>query len=168
MITLPNAALLLAILATALMAGLFYSYSCSVNPGLAKLPDAEYLRAMQSINRAILNPAFFGAFFGALVLLPLSAWLNYSNPVPARFWLLLAASVLYGFGLFGVTVLANVPLNEMLDRFDTGSASAAEIAAKRAAFEVPWNSWHRVRTIAVVASLVCVAAASMFPAGQEQ
>ncbi len=31
------------ILAAGLMAGLFYAYSCSVNPGLQRLSDAGYL-----------------------------------------------------------------------------------------------------------------------------
>ena len=43
----------------ALIAGLFYSFSVSVNPGLHKLSDSEYIKATKSINRAILNPFFF-------------------------------------------------------------------------------------------------------------
>lgn len=151
--TLPNITLALAVLTTALMAGLFYSYSCSVNPGLAKLPDSEYLAAMQSINRAILNPAFFAAFFGALVLLPLAAWLNY-NPLNVwRFRLLAVAALLYAAGLFGVTVFGNVPLNEMLDKFDVANASATDISVMRQKFEQPWNRYHAMRTYAVLASL---------------
>jgi len=46
----------------ALMAGVFYAYSCSVNPGLNKLQASDYLRTMQVINRAILNPFFLLPF----------------------------------------------------------------------------------------------------------
>lgn len=70
---------------TALVAGLFYAYSCSVSPGLGRLPDAGYLSAMQSINRAIQNPVFFISFLGCLILLPLSTYLHYSSPVTLRF-----------------------------------------------------------------------------------
>ncbi len=60
---------------TALIAGLFYAYSCSVVLGLGKLSDAEYLKAMQNINREILNPVFFMmSFMGTAILLPVSAF----------------------------------------------------------------------------------------------
>lgn len=159
MFNFQNISLFLAALATALAAGLFYSYSCSVNPGLARLGDREYLMAMQHINRAILNPVFCASFLGALVLLPLSAWLNYTTPVPVRFWLLAGAAVVYAVGLCGVTMFGNVPLNEMLDGFAIENASAADLAAKRLAFEGSWNSWHLIRTVSGVMSLALILAA---------
>lgn len=140
-------------LSTALMAGLFYSYSCSVNPGLSKLSDADYLTAMQSINRAILNPAFYMVFFGAVILLPLNTYLNY-DLYTNRFWLSLSASVVYILGLVGVTILGNVPLNEMLDKFMILDASVEEIKEMRKNFELSWNRFHLIRTIAVVLSLI--------------
>lgn len=151
--TLPNISLCLALLVVALMAGLFYGYSCSVNPGLGKLADAEYLQAMRAINKAILNPGFFAAFFGALILLPMAAYFNY-YPQSWRFKLLVAASVVYAAGLFGVTVFGNVPLNEMLDKFDTANALSTEITTMRQRFEQPWNHYHAIRTVAVFVSLL--------------
>jgi uncharacterized membrane protein len=53
-----KATLLIAVILTGLIAGLFFAYACSVNLGLTRLADAEYLKAMQSINGAILNPWF--------------------------------------------------------------------------------------------------------------
>lgn len=64
---------------TALIAGLFYAYSCSVNIGLAKLPDSQYIAAMQSINREIQNPAFFLSFIGTLLMLPISTFFQYKD-----------------------------------------------------------------------------------------
>ena len=141
---------------TALMAGLFYAYSCSVVPGLGRLADAEYLAAMQSINRAILNPVFFIAFMGTPLLLPLITWMHYSQPVSLRFWLLLAATAVYLTGVVGVTALGNIPLNDMLDSAALQTASAEEIRALRTAFELPWNSWNLVRTWAAAVALVLV------------
>ena len=113
----------------------------------------EYLTAMQSINRAILNPLFYISFFGALVLLPLNAYLQF-HPHSIKFMLLAGAAALYIIGLFGVTVAGNVPLNNMLDGVDLGSVSADKLAFIRKAFENPWNQWHAVRTVAVFLSLV--------------
>ncbi|GAB2560531.1 anthrone oxygenase family protein [Spirosoma areae] len=148
---------------TALMAGLFYAYSCSVNPGLHRLPDAAYLAAMQSINRAILNPVFFIGFLGTALLLPLSVWVHYGQPVSVRFWLLLGATVVYVGGVLGVTMLGNVPLNEALDAFDLQTASVAGITTQRTAFEVPWNKLNTVRTVASVVALILVIAACLSP-----
>ena len=51
--------LVLATLATGLVAGVFYAYAISVNLGLAVQPDASYVDTMQAINARIQNPMFF-------------------------------------------------------------------------------------------------------------
>lgn len=140
--------------ATALVTGLFYAYSCSVNPGLHQLSDREYLTAMQSINRAILNPVFFASFIGTLFLLPFSSWMHYSKTLSPEFILLLIASLLYAIGVFGVTIAYNVPLNEMLDKIQLTSATAKEITAHRSIFEGRWNFFHQIRTLACIGSLL--------------
>ena len=109
---------------SALITGLFYAYSCSVNIGLSRLTDTEYLRAMQSINRAILDPWFFASFIGTLILLPVCTWITYRSEASSiTFYLLLAATLIYVIAAFGVTILRNVPLNDMLDKFDIGVAT---------------------------------------------
>ncbi|WP_207513781.1 anthrone oxygenase family protein [Longitalea luteola] len=154
--TFANIALLITAFTTALIAGLFYAYSCSVNAGLGKLPDAGYLAAMQSINREILNPLFYMSFMGTLLLLPLSAWLQYSHPAPMRFYLLLAATLVYAIGTFGVTIMGNVPLNNALDGFNIQAASPELISQQRSLFEKPWNQLHSIRTIANAIALILV------------
>ena len=134
---------------TGLIAGLFYSYSCSVNLGLSKLSDLEYLKAMKSINKEILNPWFFLSFMGSFVVVPLTTWLYYqSNGHDATFYLLLGASIVYVLGVFGLTVAGNVPLNNSLDRLELGRVTQQEIKAKRLDFEIPWNRFHLTRTLA--------------------
>jgi len=140
---------------SALITGLFYAYSCSVNKGLGRLADAEYLRAMQSINRAILNPWFFASFLGTLILLPVCAWLIYKNETGSiAFYFLLVSALLYFFGVFGVTIFGNVPINDILDKFDLGSATIPEIKVQRIEVEKPWNRFHLIRTIASLFSLL--------------
>jgi len=135
----------------ALIAGLFYSYSVSVNPGLGKLTDAEYLRAMQSINRVILNPLFFVSFMGTVIMLPVSTWLSYRQEgVGASFYFILAATIIYIIGVFGVTAGGNVPLNNMLDKADLATINLADL---RKSFEASWNRFHTIRTVANIISL---------------
>ncbi|ACT96463.1 anthrone oxygenase family protein [Dyadobacter fermentans] len=156
-----NLFLLATALTSGLIAGLFYSYSCSVNPGLGALPDAGYLSAMQSINRAILNPVFFFSFMGTLLLLPLSTYQHLGTGT--RFYLLLGATLVYVIGTFGVTAAGNVPLNELLSKMNLTGASTDELAAHRLRFEMPWNRLHAIRTYASVLSFVLVLLACLTP-----
>ena len=152
--TAANIVLLITTTSTGLIAGLLYSYSCSVNLGLGRLPDTEYINAMQSINRAIQNPLFFSSFMGTLILLPISAYMHYGQPSSNRFLLLLIATVIYVTAVFGVTMFGNVPLNNALDAVNIKLASLEEIAKQRAKFEIPWNRLHGVRTIASLVAFV--------------
>lgn len=146
--------LILTTISISLITGLWYAYSCSVNIGLHRLSDDQYLAAMQSINRAILNPVFFSTFLGTLILLPLCTWLCFERLTTAQWLLMLIASLLYIGGVFGVTIFGNVPLNESLDKFNLGVASASEIKIQRLKFEIPWNRLHTIRTAASFISLV--------------
>lgn len=162
MISFTNIVLVLAGTTTALMAGLFYTWSCSVNLGLAKLSDEGYLTAMQEINRAILNPVFFAGFLGALILLPLSAYLHYGH---VKFWLLVAAALCYIVGTFGVTIFGNVPLNNALDGFDLKSATAEAMRAHRVGFEATWNSLNTIRAVTATMAIILVIIACLYPDG---
>ncbi|KAA9346748.1 anthrone oxygenase family protein [Larkinella humicola] len=146
--------LVLAGTSTSLMAGVFYAFSCAVNLGLGRLADVAYLTGFQSINRAIQNPVFFISFFGAPLFLLLSAWQQYSPSASLRFWLLLAAAVVYLAGALGVTVFGNIPLNTQLESVDLLSASPDELARIRVRFEGPWNRLNTVRTLASTLAVV--------------
>ena len=152
MLSTQNVLSFFAVLLTGLLAGLFYGYACSVNIGLGRLDDAEYLRAMQSINEGISNPVFFLSFFGALVLLPFASWMNYTSAPTAAFYLLLSATIIYVIGVFGVTVAGNVPLNEALAHFTIDGASPQDLLVQREKFESAWNRYHTIRTVASVLS----------------
>lgn len=164
MLSISHIVLIVTAVMTALISGLFYAWSCSVVPGLARVSDSTYLEAMQQINRAILNPVFFLSFIGTALLLPLSTWLHYGPELNARFWLLLLASVVYLAGTFGVTMFGNVPLNDALDAFNLSSASVQELAAQRARFEGPWNNLNIIRTIAGAGALILIILACLSPA----
>jgi uncharacterized membrane protein len=153
---LPVIVLVLTATMTALVAGLFYSWSCSVIPGLSRLSDKSYIASMQSINKAILNPVFFVSFVGTLVLLPISTYQFYVRPLSIQFWLLAIATLIYIIGVFGVTVFGNVPLNDQLAAFNLSSARAKEIAAHRLQFEAAWNNFNTLRAISAVSVLVLV------------
>ncbi|MBP6732339.1 MAG: DUF1772 domain-containing protein [Chitinophagales bacterium] len=152
--TLKLASLIITILFSGLIAGLFFGYACSVNPGLHYLLDKEYVKAMQSINIQIQNFYFFLPFMGLLVLFPLSTWFIYKQGNSADFYLWMAAAMLYFVGVMGVTMAGNVPLNNQLAAVDLNSISAEALAQARTGFESNWGKYHLWRTAASVISFL--------------
>lgn len=165
--TVSTILLVIAALTTGLIAGLFSAWSYAVSPGLARVQNVEFIASMQAMNRAILNPVFLSCFLGTALLLPLDVYLQYRSSLPARFWLLLAAAVLYIVGVIGITMGGNVPLNEALDAFRLEAASPEEIARQREAFEGPWNRLNTLRTVASLLAFVLTVVACVMPGEQE-
>jgi len=147
------------VILTGLSAGLFYAWLVSVIPGTRKVSGSTYLETMQSINRAILNPLFFLIFFGSLIFLGISSVMEFQQKSPA-FWLLLASSITYLLGTFGVTVMGNVPLNNQLDVLKLAELSPEKISEFRKYYESNWNRLHLMRTIFSVLSFVLAAGAA--------
>lgn len=149
-----NIILVVTAVLTALVAGLFFAWSVSITLGLLRVSDSEYVSVMQSTNRAIQNPLFFAAFFGAQIFLFVSLFFFYGQS--SRFWLLLAATVFYTVGVMGVTIFGNVPMNNSLDRFDLKSATQEEISTHRKNYEGRWNALNNVRTISSTIAIILV------------
>jgi uncharacterized membrane protein len=152
--TLKSFTLYLAVLLTGLSAGLFFAWAVSVIPGTQRISDAGYLESMQSINRAILNPAFYLIFLGPIVTLGLSTFQHRSGS--PSFWLLLVATALYLVGTFGITVFGNVPLNDQLELVDLSRLTTEESNSFRLSYEQDWNRLHRLRTLAAVTAFGAV------------
>ncbi|MGW8972503.1 anthrone oxygenase family protein [Streptomyces platensis] len=141
---LQTATLLVATLGAGLMAGLFAAFAYAVMPGLARSADRTFVQAMQHINRAILNGWFLVPFLLPIPLLVLATVLAWNGHGRVALPWVVAALVLYLAG-FLVTSGVNVPLNNALDKADTGDDSRAEAA--RAAFEGRWVTFNTVRAL---------------------
>lgn len=151
--TLENTAIIALVLLTGLSAGLCFTWTNAVTPGIGRLDDLGYLQSFQQMNRTILNPVFFVVFFGPFFLNLSSIYLFKSNP-GHLLWLLILAGILYFFGVLVVTVFGNVPLNGMLDKTDLGIASIDELRQLREKFEVKWNRLHSIRTFTSIISFL--------------
>ena len=155
MSTVGKSLLTLATTSVGLTAGVFFDWQVTVMPGLAELPDAEFIAAFQALDRAIVNPLFIGgAFIGGAACLVAATVAHRHEPAPFR--LLAAASAAYLLGVVGVTMAGNVPLNKKLAQISVGTATSAEMAAARSDFAGPWNGLHLLRTGAAVGSLMLV------------
>jgi uncharacterized membrane protein len=86
---------LVSALGCGLMAGVFFAFSAFVRHALARLPAAQGIAAMQSINVAAINPMFMVAFLGTAVactLWAVSSLLRWHQPDASY---LLTGSLLY-------------------------------------------------------------------------
>ncbi|MFF4013537.1 DUF1772 domain-containing protein [Streptomyces sp. NPDC001843] len=146
----------LGVLATGLVAGVFCGFSTFVMRGLAALPPAQGVAAMNAINVAAVAPAFMILFLGSAVLCAVIAVVTFVLwPNDGKVELLLG-SALYLFGAFGLTVVANVPRNETLQRLDPGTAEAA---AYWPAYIREWTFWNHLRAVASAAAALVYALA---------
>jgi uncharacterized membrane protein len=137
--------LILGILFTGLTAGLCFTWSNAVTPGIGRLDNISFLKAFQAMNRAIINASFMIVFFGPVIFLFLNTYLFRNNGI--SFWLFLAAAILFFVGIGLVTIFGNVPLNEILDASNLETRSEIELQELRNKFEQPWNRWHTIRTL---------------------
>ncbi len=138
-----------ALLGSALVGGIFFAFSSFIMKALARVPSAEGVTAMQSINVAVLNPSFLGAFLGTAVLsliaggLALAGW---GRPSASFF---LGGAIFYLVGTILVTVLGNVPLNDRLAAVSATDPGAGEVWER---YLGRWTVWNHVRTAAAMAA----------------
>ena len=139
--------LILSVLFTGLTAGLCFTWSNAITPGIGRLDDLDFLKSFQAMNRVIINPSFIIVFFSPVVLLSLNAFLHRSAN-STTFWSFTLAAALFFMGIGWVTVFRNVPLNNILENSVLESLSTIELSELRTRFEKPWNRWHIQRTVA--------------------
>ena len=142
-----TASIILAAVGSGLIGGLFFIFSNTIMRALDRLPASGAVAAMNSINRVILNPLFFLAFFGTALLCLVLLVGQLDSP-----WVV-AGALLYLVGSMGVTMVCNVPLN---DRFAKVSPSADDLETQWRDYRGPWTRWNHVRTVA------CLLAAAAF------
>jgi uncharacterized membrane protein len=147
-------ALILAVLATGIMTGVFTLYSHTVMPGLGRTDDKTFVAGFQSMDRAILNPLFLFTFVGALVFTGLAAALSFGSDSRSMLPWLIAAFVLY-LAIVVITGRINVPLNDALKA--AGDPNVIDVAAARERFnETLWIRWNHVRSVACFAAFACL------------
>jgi uncharacterized membrane protein len=140
---------LISALGCGLMAGFFFAFSACVMKALARLPPAQGIAAMQSINVAVINPVFLSAFLGtaaACVLLAVSSLFRWHRPGGVY---LLAGSLLYLVGTLLVTLVFNVPRNNALAAIAPADADGAILWA---GYLTSWTAWNHLRTAAALAA----------------
>lgn len=154
--------ILCAALGCGAIAGVFLAFSNFVMPALGRLPPAEGVRAMQSINQAVLNRWFLGVLLGTgavcVALLAASSWTAHE---PGS-WLRRAGGALYLLGTLLVTKLRHVPQNVALARLHPDSQQAATFWPT---YVSRWSVWNHVRGAAAVVAALLLTLALMASSG---
>jgi uncharacterized membrane protein len=140
---------LLCLLGCGLIAGAFFAFSTFVMKALARLPPAQGIAAMQSINVVVLNPWFLGVFLGTAAACVLASIVSLVRWQQSNAAFLLTGALLYLVGTFIVTIVANVPRNDALAK---AVPSDKDSAAAWAAYVRSWSFWNHVRTLAALAA----------------
>jgi uncharacterized membrane protein len=138
---------LAAALGCGLIASVFFAFSAFVMGALARLPAAQAIAAMQSINVGVINPAFLGVFFGTAVLcivLIVAALITWGETGAIY---VLVGSVLYLVGTIVVTMACNVPRNNALAAVAPDSVDGASLWIR---YVAEWTAWNHVRTAATL------------------
>ena len=142
----------IAALGCGLSAGALFAFSSFVMGALARLPVAQGIAAMQSMNVQAVTPVFMTALFGTAVVcaaLGVSAVADWDDSYAA--WLL-AGSALYLAGPVGLTMAYHVPRNNALARVEPAGPEA----------EAHWRrylaEWTRMNHVRVAGGLAAAAA----------
>lgn len=142
-----------ATVAMGLFAGLSYTFTLAVMPGLAAADDRTLVDAMQ---RMIDNPVFPLTFLGAGALVVAALVRERRSGAATTRWIV-AGLALYAVWVV-VTFAVHVPLNDEL--MAAGEpARIADLAAVRDDFAEPWIAWDIVRALAATAAFGCLVGA---------
>jgi uncharacterized membrane protein len=140
-----------AIVGSAIMAGIFFSFSVFMMRAFDNLGPANGIAAMQQTNRTILNPLFMLAFMGTTLAALGIGVLALRNLDERSAQFALAGAGIFVVGNFLVTLIVNVPKNNALDALDPTLAGSA---AAWKNYVSSWTAWNHVRTVSCLAALV--------------
>lgn len=152
-----------AVLAYALVGGVFLAFSDFIMRALSRTSGQGGAEAMQVINREVFRWVFMTLFLGlAAVSLALVAHAALRLDGAAA-TLVAAAGLTYLIGCFAVTVVFNVPMNEALAGMDLSQASTQKYWT--GTYLPRWTFWNTVRTIAcaLAAALLLVGLTALSP-----
>ena len=128
-----------------LLAGLYFAFSAFIMTSLGRLDRAAGISAMNAINvdivRSLFMPLFLGTTVAGAMLVGLALF-RWGEPGALP---MLLGGLLHVLGMFLVTLVFNVPLNDALAAVVPTSAEGATLWAR---YLQDWTLWNHVRTLA--------------------
>jgi len=140
------------LISSALVAGVFLTFSDFVMRALNGANTSAGIEVMQGINRDVFKTAFMVLLIG---MWPVSAGLGvyvYLNPVDSGGAAVITAAIIYSLGVMGVTLFFNVPMNNRLAEKPHDSPAGA--AYWSSIYYPRWTFWNWVRGIASLVAAI--------------
>ena len=139
-----------AVIAYALIGGVFLAFSDFIMRSLVLTGGQGSIEAMQTINREVFRWVFMALFLGmAAVSVVVAGYCAFGLSGPAGTLIMLAVLV-YLIGYFAVTVVFNVPMNEALAGLEVSLETTRDYWSQT--YVPRWTFWNSVRAFACVAS----------------
>ena len=141
--------IVLLIVITGLMAGIYFAFSVFIMKSLSMLPELEAAKAMNKINDVILNTLFLPVFvvstlwFSGLIIWSITDWQGLESQ------LVIMTAVIYIVGMFTVTAFGNVPLNNALK---SAANDEMKLVAHWRKYLTHWTRLNHVRTLSSIAA----------------
>jgi uncharacterized membrane protein len=143
--------ILLSAVGCGLVGGIFFAFSTFVMKALDRLPSMQGISAMQSINVVVINPMFLSVFFGTAVLCAILSIFSLLRWYAHSGGYLIFGSLFYLLGTILVTMVCNVPRNNMLATVDPASDEGNRVWRD---YVKMWTKWNHVRTVAALMAAV--------------
>lgn len=131
-----------------LMAGIYFSFSTFVMRSLDSLTPKAAVAAMNAINLVIVKSWFLPLFFATTMLYAVLALFTFRGGSEVEVHAVLYAAVIYVMGMFFITLLFNVPLNNKLATVDKQFEKSWRRYLKY------WIRWNHVRTLSCITTHV--------------
>ena len=148
-----------ATIGSALVAGVFFTFSNFVMQALQQLPAEQGIKAMQRINATVLNPLFYLVLFGTGLSCIVVAYIGLIGGAAPLQILPPAGAAMYVLGCILVTGACNVPLNNRLASVDPAATDSSDVWKE---YYSRWMRWNHVRTVSCLLAAAFIGA-SLLP-----
>jgi uncharacterized membrane protein len=141
---LPSALTVVSVMASGVVAGVFFALAVSVLPALSAMPPEQYIQTHQLLGKGYhpVMPLLVGTATAADVALAVLA------PASSTRYLAAAGAVALA-GVMAVSQLGNVPINKVVHATSAGPVSQSWADPRPA-----WRHWHMLRTWMAFAALI--------------
>jgi len=143
----------ISVIACALVSGVFLTFSDFIMRSLDGAKTAAGVEVMQVINREVFRSLFMVLLLGLSALSPFLIGYAYFGVAGSASAWIIAGGALYLAGVFGVSLVFNVPMNDRLEAKDCSGPEAS--AYWTGTYRPRWTFWNTVRALASAGSAIC-------------
>ena len=143
----------IAVVACGIVSGVFLTFSDFVMRSLDGAKPGAGVEVMQVINREVLRSVFMVLLLGMSALSPLLIAYAYFGVTGAASALIMTGGALYLAGVFIVSLVFNVPMNNRLEGKDPSGTEATTYWTST--YLPRWTFWNGVRASAAAGSAIC-------------